>query len=103
MSYVQHKCSDEVNLHAINEINLGYISYHTLLEFIEAVESPSVTKMRWLELNLIAIERFIKKGKVFEIQSEYDTRIFRAKNDFYQWCKDTLNYAYILFLRDRHY
>lgn len=103
MNIREHNYDNKAISHPFDEICTGYISYQTLLEFIDADESATESKLKWLELNLIAIERYIKKGEQFEIQSEINTIIIMTKNDFYQWCKHRLKYAYVLFLRNRHY
>jgi hypothetical protein len=102
MNNSQHNYNKRVNLSVTDEINAGYISYHTLLVFIDADQSSNELEMKWLELNLIAIERYIKQGQKFAIQSELNTVMLRTKNEFYQWCKLILDRAYYSFLRTRH-
>ena len=100
MNQAQHNY--KANTPVFDEIYSGYISYSTLMQFIEADQYQDEKELNWLELNLVAIERYIKQGHIFEIQAELETIALHTKNEFYLLCKKITPTAYNLFLRDRH-
>tara|TARA_R110002049_G_scaffold2743_3_gene20951 strand:- start:97 stop:399 length:303 start_codon:yes stop_codon:yes gene_type:complete len=97
----KHVYKDSIESSVTDEIEFGYISYSTFLLFIKADEDKD--NMSWLELNLIAIERYIKKGHEFSIQGELKTIVIHNIREFYLWCSATLPNSYHMFLQYRSY
>ena len=103
MNNIQNAYNYHIDSSVTDEIYCGYISHHTLSLFIEIDENQDENELKLLELNLIEIERYIKQGQIFEIQSDLDTIAFHNKSDFYSWCRVTLSYSFNLFIRNRCY